>query len=85
MKRVLERRVRVRLGDDVPEGVLQIARRLADELGIKDSVQLSVSGRKLILKVLTSEELPENEVRANEDFMRRNGVADNSMATVRSA
>lgn len=84
MKRVLERRVRVRLKDEVPEGVLWIARRLADELGIKESAQLSVSGKKLVLKALASEELPENEVWANEGFMRRNGVADNSMATVRS-
>lgn len=85
MKRVFEKRVRVRLKDEVPEGILWIARRLADELGIKDSAQLSVSGKKLVLKVLASEELPESEVWANEDFMRRNGVADNSMATVRSA
>lgn len=81
---MLERRVRVRLSESIPEDVLQVSRKLANELGIKESAQLSVSGRKLVLKVLLSEDLPENEVQANEEFMRRNGVADNSMATVRS-
>ncbi len=84
-RRVLERRVRVRLSETIPEDILQVSKKLAGELGIKEGAQLSVSGKKFVLKVLLSEELPENEVRANEEFMRRNGVADNSMATVRSA
>lgn len=84
VKRVSEKRVRVRLKDSVPEEVIYISSKLASELGVKEVVQLSVSGKRLTLKVFVSDDIPESEVWANDEFMRRNGISDNSMATVRS-
>ncbi|MGC8974764.1 MAG: hypothetical protein ACP5KB_01035 [Thermoprotei archaeon] len=85
VKRVPEKRVRVRLKDSVSEGVIYVSSKLASELGVKEVIQLSVSGKRFTLRVSVSDSVPENEVWANEEFMRRNGVSDNSMATVRSA
>ncbi|MEM0348359.1 MAG: hypothetical protein QW309_06820 [Zestosphaera sp.] len=84
VKKVLEKRVRVRLRDGVPDGVIYVSSKLASELSVKDKVQLSVSGKKFMLKVFVSDDIPENEVWTNEEFMRKNGISDNSMATVRS-
>lgn len=84
VKKILEKRVRVRLRDGVPDDVIYVSGKLASELGVKEKIQLSVSGRKIVLRVLVSDDIPENEVWANEEFMRRNGISDNSMATVRS-
>lgn len=84
VKKVLEKRVRVRLRDGVPNDVIYVSSKLASELDVKEKIQLSVSGRKFVLRVLVSEDIPESEVWANEEFMRRNGISDNSMATVRS-
>ncbi|MEO3992815.1 MAG: hypothetical protein QN229_00645 [Desulfurococcaceae archaeon TW002] len=85
VRRVAERRVRVRLKEDVPESAVYVSSKLASELGVKEKIQLSVSGRRFVLNVFVSEDVPENEVWANEEFMRRNGISDNSMTTVRSA
>ncbi|MCC6032560.1 MAG: hypothetical protein LM561_00555 [Desulfurococcaceae archaeon] len=84
-KKIPERRVRIRLREGVPENTIYVSSKLAGELGIKDAAQVSVSGKKLTLRVLISEDLPEGEVWANADFMRKNGISDNSMVTLRSA
>lgn len=85
VRRVSERRVRVRLRGGVPEDSVYVSGKLVSELGVKEKIQLSVSGRRFVLSVFVSDDVPENEVWVNEEFMRRSGVSDNSMATVRSA
>ncbi len=84
-RRIPEKRVRIRLKEDVPGNTIYVSNKLASELGIKDTAQISVSGKKFTLRVLISEDLPEGEIWANADFMRKNGISDNSMVTLRSA
>lgn len=84
VRRVSEKRVRVRLKKSVPEDSVHVSSKLVGELGVKERIQLSVSGRRFVLSVFVSDDVPENEVWANEEFMRRSGISDNSMATVRS-
>jgi len=86
VKQVKEKRIRVRLKSDVSPDELRINPRLAKELNIKESIELSIAGRKkLVFKATILEGIPEGEVWANEEFMKEKGVADNSMATVRAA
>jgi len=84
-KKLQEKRVRVRYGN-VKEDQIRISKKLAEELGIKEKAYLVVAGRKrFLLNVIIDENLPENTVFANEELLRENGVADNSIATVRRA
>ncbi len=84
-KKIQEKRVRVRYGN-VKQNQLMISKKLAEMLGIRDKAYLVVAGRKrFLLKVIINEEQPENIVYANKDLLQENGVADNSIATVRRA
>ena len=79
-----ERRIRVRLRDEVPEDELHLNPALAKDLGISGKAELSVPGKKrMVFKAVTNEAIPENEVWVNAELMRERGVADNSLATVR--
>jgi len=84
-RKMQEKRVRVRYGN-VKRNQLVISKKLAEMLGIKDKAYLVVAGRKrFLLNVIINEELPENTVYANQELLQENGVADNSIATVRRA
>jgi hypothetical protein len=83
-----ERRLRIRRRSDVDEGKAKIHPEVLKELGIEDEVEIVLVGggsreRKYVLKVIPSEDVPRNEVWCNEEEMRRLGVADNSIATIR--
>ncbi len=84
-----ERRIRVRRRRDVDEGKAKINPELAKELDIRDKVEIVVVGggsreRKYVFTVVLDESVPKNEVWCNENELRKLGVADNTMATVRA-
>jgi len=89
-KVVRERRLRVRRRIDVEEGYAKLNPEIMRELGIVGSVEIVLVGggsreRKYVFKALPNDSVPRGEVWCNEEEMRRLGVADNSIATVRAA
>lgn len=82
---IQERRIRLRYGEVKREQVA-VGERLAKELELKDQAYITVAGRKrFLLKVVIKEDLPENIILVNAELMRENGIADNSIATIRRA
>ncbi|MDT7891780.1 MAG: hypothetical protein RQ952_03460 [Thermoproteota archaeon] len=81
-----EKRLRIKLKDDVKEGKLLINEKIAKELEITDKVEIVVGGKKkLILDALLSSEIPEENVFINTLLAKANGIADNTIATIRKA
>jgi len=81
-----EKRVRLRLKRGIPSDELHISPSLIKELNIGGRAEISVAGKKkLRFKAIEDEEVPENEVWGFEDVMRENGLADNSLVTLRGA
>ena len=79
-----EKRLRIRRRDDVDPGLAKINPETAKLLQIDDRLEVIVAGRKkLDLKATLFEQVPINEVWANSDEMRVQGLADNSIATIR--
>ncbi len=84
--KVREKRIRVRLKDNIPPEELHLSPSLAKFVGVKERVELSVPGKKrMSFKPVLNESIPQNEVWVNTELMREKGVADNSLATVRGA
>jgi len=83
-KILLEKRVRARRRDDVKKGECKINPKLASTLNISDYMDLIVAGKKrLVLKVILLDSVPENEVWCNLEELREQGIADNSIVTIR--
>jgi anaerobic selenocysteine-containing dehydrogenase len=81
-----EKRIRLLYDESVSEEEAKISPALAKELGIKDFVEISVAGRKRFrLKVRIDENASPNYVYVNPELMKRNGVANNSICTIRAA
>ncbi len=81
-----ERRIRVRAVAEVKEGFAKINPTLANELGITSALEIVVARkRKLKLTAIVDENIPFNEVWCNTGQLREEGIADNSIATVRAA
>jgi hypothetical protein len=88
-KEVRERRLRVRRRDDVEEGKAMLNPQIASELGIAGKVELVLVGggsreRRYVMDVVLNDKVPRGEVWCNADELRRLGIADNSIATVRA-
>ncbi len=85
-----EKRLRVRRKDVVEKGWAKMNPKAIQYLNIKDKVEIVVSGgggagpKKLVLNVLASNDVPENEVWCNADELKTLGIADNTIATVRA-
>ncbi|WP_440059943.1 hypothetical protein ACSU1N_01965 [Thermogladius sp. 4427co] len=87
-KSVREKRVRVRHDPSLSPDKMKIPSELAKLLGISDGdrVELVVAGKKkFVYTAQVFESSDENTVFAHPDELVRNGVADNSIATVRKA
>jgi len=80
-----EKRIRIRLDPDVPDDKALIHPSLAKELGIKDKLVISVSGKRFTFVAIIDESAPESLVVVNEELMKEHGIADNSLVTVRRA
>ncbi|MCE4617341.1 MAG: hypothetical protein F7C32_02000 [Desulfurococcales archaeon] len=83
-RHLTEKRIRIRYDDSLDEEEAKIPKSLADELGIKEYLEIVVAGRKrFVFRAIVEEGLEENRVYINPDLMEEHGIADNSIATVR--
>ncbi|HDD25990.1 MAG TPA: hypothetical protein ENF75_02750 [Acidilobales archaeon] len=83
-KTIPERRIRIRLSEDVERDKAKINPSLAKELGIKDKLVIVVAGRKrFVFNSVLDDSVKVNEAYVNAELMRDNGIADNSIATIR--
>ena len=78
-----EKRIRLRWGN-VPPEVAKISNSLAEELGIGETLEVAVSGKKFSFKALKDDKIPPNEVYINEEVAKARGISDNTIATVRA-
>ena len=84
MKRI-EKRLRIRRTSSVPPGQVRVNPKTKDYLGLSDHIEIVVAGKKkIIFKVLSLEEVPENEVWGNDEELRSHGIADYTIATCRA-
>ncbi len=84
--RLAEKRIRVRHKPDIKPQYAKINPKLAEDLGIKEYLEIVVARRhKLVFKAIFDEQVPELEVWCNEELLRDKGIADNSIATVRKS
>lgn len=83
-KKLAEKRIRVRRKSHIKPEHSYINPQLAKELDIKDYLEIVIARRhRLVFKAILDEAVPINEVWCNEDLLRDEGIADNSIATVR--
>ena len=84
-KRVRERRIRIRYDESLKPEEARIHPDLARELGITDKLEIVVAGRhRFIFRAIIDEEAPRDRVLVPGDLMMEHGVANESIATVRS-
>ncbi len=80
----VERRLRLRRRDDVNPGMAKMNPKTMTELGVTDTLEVVIAGKKRYrFKVLPLDAVPEREVWLNEDELREQGIADNTIATCR--
>ena len=85
-KKIVEKRIRIRYDESLPENTAKISKELANLLGIgeNDLIEVVVAGRKkFVFKPLIVEDLDPNIVLCYPRELREKGVADKSIATVR--
>jgi len=86
VKQRKEKRLRIKLRDEVKEGKILINEKLAKELEITDAVEIVVGGKKkLVLSAILSSEIPPDNVIINTALAKANGISDNTIATIRKA
>ncbi len=81
-----EKRIRLRYDPDTPQDQAKISPQLAKELDIKDYLEITVAGRKRFkFRAIIDDAVPYDYVYVNPDLMKQNGIADNSICTIRRA
>jgi len=81
----IERRLRIRRREEVARGIAKMNPKMMEYLGVVDSLEVVVAGKKRYkFKVLSDENVPEKEVWCNSDELREYGIADNTIATCRA-
>lgn len=83
-----EKRLRVKYDESLKEPIAKIPKPIAGMLGIKDgdSVEVVVAGRKkFMFKAVIIESQEENTIYVYPEELKINGVADNSIATLRKS
>ncbi len=80
-----EKRIKIRKRTDVDKGFGIVSSKLAQELGITDNLEISVKGKRLKLRAIIQEGVPELEVWANPQDLITLGIEDNSTITVRAS
>lgn len=84
-KRLSEKRIRLRYDPTLKPEEAKINTRLARELGITDKLEIVVAGRhRFAFRAIIDDDVEYNRVHVNPDLMEEHGIADNSIATVRS-
>lgn len=86
-KVVSEKRVRIRFDRGINKPIAKLPSHLAKELGIKsgDTVEVIVAGRKKASFTAEVIETQENFVLVYPADLERQGVSDNSIATIRKS
>lgn len=85
-KPLVEKRIRVRYDESLSEDAAKINKDLANALGVTegDLIEVVVAGKKkFIYKPLITDDIDVETVFCNPVNLRKSGVADNSIATVR--
>ncbi len=87
-ERPRERRIRIRRVGTVDKGMAKVNGKLASETGLRDMVEVIVAGgssreRRFVLSLVIDDSVPDNELWCNDLFLREQGVADNSIVTIR--
>ncbi len=84
-KKLREKRIRLKYDYSLKPIEAKINDKLAKELGVEDKIEIVVAGRhRFVFKAIIDEEIDYNRVHVNPDLMEENGIADNSIATVRA-
>jgi hypothetical protein len=79
-----EKRLRLRRIDSMDKGTSRMNTATYKFLQMSGRLEIVVAGKKkLELKTAAFPEVPENEVWANTDEMKIQGLSDNSIATIR--
>lgn len=82
---IKEKRVRLLYDDNISEDEARISPILAKELGVKECIEVSVAGRKRFkFKVYIDDNASPEHVYVNSGLMKKNGIANNSICTVRA-
>lgn len=85
IKKLKEKRIRLKYDPSLEPEQAKIHPDLAKELDIQDKLEIVVAGRhRFVFKAIIDESAEYNRVHVNPDLMEEHGVADNSIATVRS-
>jgi hypothetical protein len=84
-KKLREKRIRLKYDYSLKPDEAKINSKLAKELGVEDKIEIVVAGRhRFAFKAIIDDEIDYNRVHVNPDLMEENGIADNSIATVRA-
>uniref|UniRef100_A0A7J3V009 Uncharacterized protein n=2 Tax=Candidatus Methanosuratincola (ex Vanwonterghem et al. 2016) TaxID=1915412 RepID=A0A7J3V009_9CREN len=84
MSKPPEKRLRLRRKEDTDKGIGKLNPSTMKYLQINEKFEVVVAGKKkLELRAFPLPDIPENEVWANAEEMRVQGLADNSIATIR--
>lgn len=84
-RRLLEKRVRLKYDSSLKREEARVNPQLARELDIKDKLEIVVAGRhRFVFRAVIDDEVEYNRIHVNPELMEENGVADNSIATIRS-
>ena len=81
---VKERRLRILHDETAKEGELVIHSKLKDELDIKTKAEIVVAKRRFTFKIRTKATVEEDKIYGNPDDLLREGIQDNSIATIRA-
>jgi len=86
-KTILEKRVRIKFEKSLQKPIARIPVSIANELGVKsgDVVEVVVAGKKKVLLEAEVVETNENFVVVYPIELEKQGVSDNSIATIRKA
>ena len=86
-KTILEKRVRIKFEKSLQKPIARIPVSIANELGVKsgDVVEVVVAGKRKVLLEAEVVETNENFVVVYPIELEKQGVSDNSIATIRKA
>ena len=81
----MEKRLRIRRVPSIPPGQVRVNPKTMEYLHLGDKIEIVVAKKKrLVFKVFSLEEVPENEIWGNEEELRSHGIADYTIATCRA-
>jgi len=86
MEKRKEKRLRLKLQDNIKEDRIMINEKIAKDLEITDKVEIVVGGKKrLVLNAILSSDISPDQAIINSTQAKINGIADNTIATIRRA